>query len=77
MNAAEAKKRATMRAKMDERRRVKKEQDEIMKIIEEFVDNGCFSCTINGLFYDDTVKYLRDLGYKVTKGIGCTKIKWE
>ncbi len=76
MNAAKAKKRATAMVKMVERRREKKERREIMKIIEEVANNGYFSYTINDLFYDDTVKYLRDLGYKVTEEIGQTKIEW-
>lgn len=77
MNAAEAKKRATMRAKIAERQRAKKERDEIMREIEEIVNDGYFSYTINDLFYDDTIKYFRDLGYKVTEGIGWTRIEWE
>ena len=77
MNAEEAKKRATARAKVVERRRAKKERVEIMRAIEEGVNDGCFSYTINDLLYDDTVKYLRDLGYKVTEEIGWTKIEWE
>lgn len=77
MNAAEAKKRATMRAKIVEHRQAKKEQAEIMRAIEEVVNDGCFSYSINDLLYDNTVKYLRDLGYKVTEGIGWTRIEWE
>lgn len=77
MNAEEAKRRATARAKTLERRRAKKERAEIMREIEEIVNNGYFSYTINDLFYDDTVKYFRDLGYKVTEGIGWTRIEWE
>lgn len=77
MNAAEAKKRATMRAKIVERREAKKEQTEIMREIEEIVNDGCFSYSIDDLLYDDTVEYLRDLGYKVTEGIGWTKIEWK
>lgn len=73
MNAAEAKKRATMRTKL----RAKKERVEIMREIETIANNGYFSYTINDLFYDDTVKYFRDLGYKVTEGIGWTRIEWE
>ena len=77
MNAEEAKRRATARAKTLERRRAKKERTEIMREIEEIANNGYFSYTINDLFYDDTVKYFRDLGYKVTEGIGWTRIEWE
>lgn len=77
MNAEEAKRRATARAKTLERRRAKKERAEIMREIEEIANNGYFSYTINDLFYDDTVKYFRDLGYKVTEGIGWTKIEWK
>ena len=77
MNAEEAKKRATMRAKIVKRRQAKKEQAEIMREIEEIVNDGCFSYSIDDLLYDDTVEYLRDLGYKVTEGIGWTKIEWE
>lgn len=77
MNAEEAKRRATARAKTLERRRAKKERAEIMREIEEIANNGYFSYTINDLFYDDTVKYFRDLGYKVTEGIGWTRIEWE
>ena len=43
----------------------------------EIANNGYFSYTINDLFYDDTIKYFRDLGYKVTEGIGWTRIEWE
>lgn len=77
MNAEEAKRRATARAKTLERRRAKKERAEIMREIEEIANNGYFSYTINDLFYDDTIKYFRDLGYKVTEGIGWTRIEWE
>ena len=77
MNAEEAKRRATARAKTLERRRAKKERAEIMREIEEIANNGYFSYTINDLFYDDTVEYLRDLGYKVTEGIGWTTIEWK
>lgn len=77
MNAEEAKRRATARAKTLERRRAKKERAEIMREIEEIANNGYFSYTINDLFYDDTVKYFRDLGYKVTERIGWTRIEWE
>lgn len=77
MNAEEAKRRATARAKILEHRRAKKERAEIMREIEEIANNGYFSYTINDLFYDDTVKYFRDLGYKVTEGIGWTRIEWE
>lgn len=77
MNAAEAKKRATMRAKIVEHQQAKKERAEIMREIEEIVNNGYFSYTINDLLYDDTVKYFRDLGYKVTEGISWTRIEWE
>ena len=70
MNAEEAKRRATARAKTLERRRAKKERAEIMREIKEIANNGYFS-------YDDTVKYFRDLGYKVTEGIGWTRIEWE
>ena len=80
MNAEEAKKLATARAKVVERRRAKKEKKEcaeIMRGIKEIANNGYFSYTFNDLLYDDTVKYLRDLGYKVTEGIGYTRIEWD
>lgn len=53
MNAEEAKKRATARAKKLEHRRAKKERAEIMREIEEIANNGYFSYTINELFDEE------------------------
>ena len=77
MNAKEAKKRATARAKIVERKELKRERDEIMLCIKYAVNWGYFDFTTSSLLYKTTEEYLRGLGYKVIVGDDWTRIEWE
>lgn len=66
ITAEEARKRATLRHQEVECNKRKKERDSIIAEINYRITMGYFCYLTKDDLYEETINYLRDLGYKVT-----------
>lgn len=66
ITAEEARKQATLRRQEVELNKRKKERDSIIVEINCRITMGCFNYFTEDELYEETINYLRDLGYKVS-----------
>lgn len=66
VTSEEARKRATLRCQEIERNKRKKERDSIIEEINCRIAMGYFYYFTEDVLYEETINYLRDLGYKVS-----------